>query len=148
MSIRAVIRNWQVLQAHYKSAARGSPYCDTPRTPQSPPGNLVPGEEQRLSIGNFEITGEERTLLIRCLLLNTLAKIKVTVSNLREMLDGKMKRILGSPSSSPAQSLTSEIDSMLAEQGHSSNNLYYVQQMLQGFTSSLQLLENGLRVRN
>jgi hypothetical protein len=138
MSIRSVLRHLQRLCLQY-----GGEF----------PGNATHSflgqaqlKEQRLSIGSLEITGDDRKLVIRLLLLNKVREIASTLVILKRVLDRK-KRASGEAMAGSLRrdAPNKDIDRMLGERGKASASLFYTQQILEGLISSTKELDATLR---
>lgn len=129
MSIRAITRYLQCLSPRYMAAPRASSLKSSDATiPQA--GR----EDSPLTIGSFEVTGEDRMLVLRVLYQNTLQKIKCILRSLQLIQDKKKRRLFDDTSNR-----TAGFDDYQA-----SSNLFHVQQISHRLVTSLQALESSL----
>ena len=99
----------------------------------------LPEDDMKLTVGAYQVVGEEQVLLTDMLLWNTLRKIKSALACLRERLDhSRTRRMILAPAQ-PEGDL-----------GHGSlafepkTDVDHVQQMMHGFEANIQVLENIL----
>ena len=118
MSIRAVTRYLQHL----------SPLCI------SGPGSESNQDSSPLTIGSFEITGEDRMLMLRILFQNTLQKLKSMLRSLQLFQDHKKRKLLEETSNR-----TAGYDDYQA-----SNSLLHIQQISHKIVTTLESLESSL----
>ena len=129
MSIRAITRHLQRLSPCYSITT--TPSAEALCMSQSSK------EESLLRIGSYEVTGDDRKLVLRLLFQNTLQKLKYILDSLQEIQDKKKKLLLDETSNR-----TAGIDDYQA-----SNYLFHTQQISYCLVTSLQTLESSLNSR-
>jgi C6 transcription factor GliZ len=122
MSIQLITRCFQRLVSQARVRAPGPPRFVSPGD--------CPIKTQLLMLGSFPITGEDRLLLLRTLVLNTLRKMGWILTLLQRMLEEKRSRF-------PPEQIDIGADSM-------PGNTFYMQQMFDGLSSSLRELEESV----
>jgi hypothetical protein len=100
----------------------------------------------RVAIGSFEVTGDEKLLVLQVLLLSTVRKIKATLVYFKKMLDGK-KRGTGQTSPWPSDRNANQGSNIGLEHAYGASNLAHIQQIWQGLWKFLQMILTPLERR-
>ena len=101
--------------------------------------NWCPNCSTRVTVGSFEIMGNERMLVFQVVLLTTVRKIKSVMTRFKEILDRKKKTLELVSDCLPRSTKQGDI-----KLSHATSNLWHVQQMLQSLGSLLQTIERAL----
>lgn len=145
MTIRIILLRLQQLlppwnlQARSRQEPRGDRPSSQHQQRQQETEAWLPKNSTPVTVGSFEVTGNDRMLVLQVLLLSTVQKIKSVMTCFKRVLDRK-KMILELSSDSLPRSLK-QGDTELS---HAMSNLRHVQQMLQSLGSFVHTLEQAL----
>ena len=109
--------------------------CRTPDVPAIDFSN-----ESQMLVGDFEVTGHDKSVLLRVLMANTLRKITAILKLLREVLE--RKKNLEKTSNS---SFMTPIGGAWQEPRHGTSSLVHAEQMTQGLLSSVESQMSALK---
>ncbi|OKL55927.1 hypothetical protein UA08_08915 [Talaromyces atroroseus] len=126
MSIQSIARYFQRLI----SQSRG----ETPGTTRFVNLDECPIKTQVFTIGSFQITGDNRLLLLTTLLINTVQKLEWVLTSLQKVLEEKSVRFALDQTNGTEDTGT----------GSMSGDLFHIQQMFSGLSRSLKSLEEYL----
>uniref|UniRef100_A0A093VKS2 Filamentous growth regulator 27 n=1 Tax=Talaromyces marneffei PM1 TaxID=1077442 RepID=A0A093VKS2_TALMA len=125
MSIQAVTRYFQRLLIRNRSQLSGTP-----------PRHVDPGQcpaRTQMTIGAFQVQGEDRLLLLKTLVLNTVRKLSWILTSLRKILEEKVARF--PPHETAAGDTTHSV---------LHGDVCYTQHMFNGLAGSLQSIQDFL----
>jgi hypothetical protein len=125
MSIQAITRYFQRLLIRNQAQLNGTP-------PRHVDPSQCPAKTQ-LTIGAFQVQGEDRLLLLKTLVLNTVRKFIWILSSLQKILEEKISRF---PPNEPAAGDTTHF------QLH--GDAFYIQHMFHGLGGTLQSIQESL----
>lgn len=131
MSIRAVLR---LLQSVCSEVALHVGIWNQDALPRSKQQRVSTPGGTRLSVGNYEITGEERGLVLEVLISKTLSRIQFALGCLKER--SSRKAGTATPPTAPTGAHMNECDG--------SGGADHVQQLLQDLESTVQILSRTL----
>lgn len=125
MSIQSIARYFQRLLIRNRALLNGTPprHDDLGHCPRN----------TQLTIGTFQVQGEDRLLLLKTLVLNTVRKLRWILTSLQKILEEKIARF-------PPNETT------VCETTHSQlhGDVFYIQHMFHGLAGSLQSIQESL----